>query len=118
MKLTIVFCTQMFGKWRQNWVSWGSLDNYHQILIVNVRPLTKAYQEGFEKAVESGADIIGFIHDDVTCYDPNWQERVLAGFDDPKVGLVGFGGSTGHGAADIYKTPYEWTQVAREGRFM
>jgi hypothetical protein len=114
MKLTMIFCTQMYSKWRENLASWGKLD--HQVLVVNQRPLTYAYQLGYEKARD--ADILGYVHDDVTCYDENWKEKVLAEFDDPAVGLVGFGGSSGHGDAEIYKKPYDWQQVGREGRFM
>jgi len=40
---------------------------------------------------------------------------VLREFDDPKVGVVGFGGAKGHGEDDIYKTPYRLTQLRRIG---
>lgn len=119
MNLVLVCPTQGFGNWETNHASWG--EGTPKIIVRGIRPLTKAYQTGYEKArdyyLESN-DIIGFVHDDVTCLDPAWRERVLAEFDDPGVGLVGFGGSTGHGAANIYKVPYSWEQVGRNGNFM
>ena len=111
--LELVFPTQLYSNWEANRASWGT--DIPIIDVVGVRPLTAAYQQGFER---SSAPILGFVHDDVTCYDPQWKERVLHEFDDPQVGLVGFGGSTGHGDAQIYQTPYRWEQVAREGRFL
>ncbi len=61
----------------------------------------------------SGEDIICYVHDDVTCFDPNWSESVRAEFDDPKVAIVGFGGATGIGVDDIYKQRYQIEQLQR-----
>ena len=36
-------------------------------------------------------------------------------FEDPRVGLVGFGGGLGHGDPEMYRKPYELTQLARRG---
>jgi Glycosyltransferase like family len=58
-------------------------------------------------------DILCYVHDDVTCYEPYWDKRVLAEFDDPKVAIVGFGGATGIGTSEIYKTRYDITQLQR-----
>ena len=60
-------------------------------------------------------DILAFVHSDVTVYDSNWNSRVMAEFDDPKVAVVGFGGATGIGVSDIYKTRYEISQLQRIG---
>ncbi len=70
-----------------------------------------AYQRGFE-ATEN-YDILAFLHDDTIINDPNWVERVLAEFEDPAVGLVGFGGALGHGDHNLYKVPYSYQQLAR-----
>ena len=70
-----------------------------------------AYQRAFEWAEHY--DILAFIHDDVIIYDPQWHEKVLKEFEDPQVGLVGFGGATGHGDPRMYKKPYEYTQLGR-----
>ena len=37
-------------------------------------------------------DILCYLHDDVVCREPGWDKRVLAQFNDLKVGVVGFGG--------------------------
>jgi hypothetical protein len=117
-ELVLVCPTQGFGKWEENHASWG--EGQVKIVVRGIRPLTKAYQTGYEHAqkVYPNADILGFVHDDVTCLDPKWRDRVLAEFDDPQVGLVGFGGSTGHGVPWIYQSPYAWEQVGRTGEFM
>lgn len=59
------------------------------------------------------APIIAFIHSDVEIYEQGWDERVLKEFDDPSVGVVGFGGATQLGADDIYRTPYRLMQLRR-----
>ena len=65
-------------------------------------------------ADDSTADILAFIHDDVTMIDPDWQETVLDFMEHrPECGLLGFGGALGLGTDDIYKTPYRLQQLAR-----
>lgn len=59
------------------------------------------------------APIIAFIHSDVEIHEQGWDERVLREFDDPKVGVVGFGGALQLGEDSIYKTPYRLTQLRR-----
>jgi len=73
-------------------------------------PILEAYQAGFE---ESHEPILGFVHDDVVMHEKGWDQRVLDEFEDPNVGLVGFGGALGLGDADIYQKPYELSQLAR-----
>lgn len=67
-------------------------------------------QRGFEA---STADIQAYLHDDVVVLERGWDERVLREFDDPSVGVVGFGGALGHGADDLYKSPYDLRQLGR-----
>jgi len=59
------------------------------------------------------APIIAFLHSDCEIFEQGWDERVLREFDDPKVGVVGFGGGRQHGSQDIYKTRYSLSQLAR-----
>lgn len=61
------------------------------------------------------APIIAHLHSDVEIFEPGWDERVLKEFDDPKVGVMGFGGGLQHGDTDIYKVPYRLTQLRRMG---
>lgn len=72
-----------------------------------------AYQHGYESAKGDTEDIIAYIHDDVEIDEPRWQERVMLQFNDPSVGLVGFGGAKRHGTPDLYKRPYKLTNLAR-----
>ena len=89
---------------------WGC----HDPLMVTGRGLVEAYQCLFLLSSPED-DVLAYIHDDVRIDDPNWQERVLAEFEHPQVGVVGFGGAIRHGTADIYKTPYRLQQLARDG---
>lgn len=72
-----------------------------------------AYQEIFQRT--KPGNVIGYIHDDVVCQERDWDFRILSEFADPKVGLVGLGGSWGHGDPDLYKKPFEISQLARRG---
>lgn len=74
--------------------------------------LVPAMQRMYE---ELCGEIICYVHDDVSVYDDQWHERVEREFDDPEVTVVGFGGATGIGVDDIYKTRYEITQLQRIG---
>lgn len=53
-----------------------------------------ALQRGYELS-DKRHDILAYIHDDVRIYERNWDQRVLKEFDDPTVGVVGFGGARG-----------------------
>lgn len=68
----------------------------HQYLVVDNsetnRGVLASMQEGYEKA---GQEIIALLHDDVDINEENWDTRVEAEFNDPSVGVVGFGGGLG-----------------------
>jgi cellulose synthase/poly-beta-1,6-N-acetylglucosamine synthase-like glycosyltransferase len=70
-----------------------------------------AYQYGYKLAEDF--DVLAYLHDDTIINDPKWYNRVLKEFEDPKVGLVGFGGALGHGTSGLYKIPYAYQQLAR-----
>jgi len=59
------------------------------------------------------APIIAFLHSDAEVFEQGWDERVLKEFDDPRVGVVGFGGALQLGEDDIYKKPYALHQLRR-----
>ncbi len=59
------------------------------------------------------APIIAFLHSDVEIFEQGWDERVLREFNDPQVGVVGFGGALQLGEDDIYRTPYRLQQLRR-----
>lgn len=59
------------------------------------------------------APIIAHFHSDLQIFEPGWDERVLREFDDPRVGVVGFGGALQLGDDDLYRTPYRLQQLRR-----
>ena len=70
-----------------------------------------SYQWIYENADD--ADVIAYLHDDVECKEKNWDQRVMREFEDPSVGVVGFGGAPRHGHPDLYKVPYKLQNLAR-----
>lgn len=70
-----------------------------------------AFQRGYEAT--TGFDILAYFHDDLLLKDSTWEDRVLIEFQEPRVGLCGFGGARGHGSPDIYSVPYEYRQMGR-----
>lgn len=67
---------------------------------------------GVDYAFANGAEAVVCLHDDVEITEAGWAQRVrehlAAG-----VRFAGFGGSTGIGAGDLYRTPYEPSQLGR-----
>lgn len=59
--------------------------------------------------------ILGYLHDDLAIGESGWYDRVLREFEDPTVGVVGFGGAIRHGSDTLYKRPYRIDQLARFG---
>ena len=62
---------------------------------------------------ETDATVIGYLHSDLYVHEFRWDERVLLEFTKPEVAVVGFVGATRLGYQDIYKVPYDYTQLAR-----
>lgn len=76
-----------------------------------------AFKLGVDLALQITAPdgIIACLHDDLLIEEGAWDAKVLAFFNQhPEVGLVGFGGGTGLGADDIYKSAYSPYQLARQ----
>lgn len=69
-----------------------------------------SYQKLYEQSTE---EILCFMHDDVLVRERGWDERVMKEFDDPAVGLVGFGGGRWHGLPELYKVPYKLQNLIR-----
>jgi GT2 family glycosyltransferase len=89
--------------------SWG-FDRNHTHVADGREGMLEAYEACWRAYT---GDVLAFMHDDLILHDPKWSERVLREFDDPTVGLVGFGGALGHGSDDLYKTPYDYRQLGR-----
>lgn len=75
-----------------------------------------AFAKGVQAALFGGAQVIACLHDDVRIDESGWDAKVLEYFDrHPQCGLLGFGGAVGLGSDDIYQTPYDPMQLARQG---
>lgn len=76
-----------------------------------------AFKLGVDLALQITAPdgVIACLHDDLLIEEANWDAKVMAFFNaHPDCGLLGFGGGTGLGADDIYTTPYNPYQLARQ----
>lgn len=74
-----------------------------------------SYQAGYEYFKGTGVEVVAFFHDDLELKEQGWDEKVLKEFEDPSVGVVGFGGALRLGSDDIYKVRYHYTQLIRDG---
>ncbi len=90
--------------------SWGT--RWPVRKIDGSKGMLEAYQQGYK---ESSADVLAYIHDDVLIREQDWHGRIEKEFEDPTVGLVGFGGALVHGSPDLYKVPYKLQQLGRSG---
>ena len=62
---------------------------------------------------DSKADLLCYLHADLTIHSRAWDLAVLYEFEDPSVAVVGFVGAMELGQRDIYKIPYDYRQLAR-----
>lgn len=109
MNLAVCVATRYRDGFEQCVQTWTNPNHIHFTKCEDGK-LVKAMQEAYEN---TDADILCYLHDDVICHEPSWQDRVMKEFQDPKVGVVGFGGSLWHGSPDIYKVPYHISQLGR-----
>lgn len=91
--------------------SWGT--SVPVIVADGEQGMLPAYEKAWRACP---SDILAFFHTDLLITEPDWHLRVLTEFNDPMVGLVGFGGSPQHGDSEMYRKPYELVQLAR-GRY-
>lgn len=99
--------------WQQCVASWH--DTASQIYphrIVRNMDIVEAYQMIYGDTTEP---ILAHMHDDLIIHEQNWDKRVLAEFDDPRVGVVGFAGAPGIGHPNMYKQPYAGSSLGRVG---
>lgn len=86
------------------------------VVISGHMGVVPAFAQGIQHALNAGAEIIACLHDDVLIEQPDWDLAVLSLFEKyPQCGLLGFGGGTGLGHADIYQKGYSPYDLAREG---
>lgn len=85
---------------------------YHQGYLGTVPAFAKGVQYALD---HSEATVIACLHDDLLIEEDGWDQTVVTHFAaHPACGLAGFGGALGLGAADIYQTPYDPMQLARQ----
>ena len=97
--------------------SWSRLASYHipGYQIIGAHGTVPAFAKGIGRACADGAEIIACLHDDLLIEEDSWDVIVMNWFDShPKCVLAGFGGGKGLGASDIYQTPYDPMQLARQ----
>lgn len=104
--------TRHWEGWRDCVKSWNETasEEYPWIIAANM-PIPWGFDAIYRGTTEP---IIAMIHDDVMIYEQGWDQRVLGQFDDPSVGLVGFGGALGHGSWNLYQVPYVLANLARQ----
>lgn len=111
----MVFCiaTRGWEGWAKTVGTWNNTAvlGWHYEHVVVDKDVVPAFQDAFLSTKEP---ILAYIHDDVVIYERGWDERVLRQFDDPSVGLVGFGGALGHGTPNLYTSPYHLPNLARQ----
>jgi Glycosyltransferase like family len=70
-----------------------------------VLPQLTGYPQAMDKLWRtSDADVFLFMHDDVLIYEPNWDEKLLGLFVNPKVTMAGFYGAKWLGSTNMYST--------------
>lgn len=72
----------------------------------------QAYQHALNTCSE--ADVLIYLHDDITIHDVGWLAKVMTKFCKPVV-AVGLGGATSLGRPHLYKEPYQIMNMARGG---
>lgn len=86
--------------------------------------VTKALNQIWHVAKDMGADYVINIHNDVYIYEDGWVDKIDRIFESRRglveiepyrnVGVAGFFGAYGIGRADIYRSKYDFTQLARQ----
>jgi hypothetical protein len=111
-KLVECIATREWSGWKECVRTWDdTADKFHPQQIVANTDVLSAYQICYKRSREP---ILGFMHDDLVIFEQGWDTRVVNSFSDPRVGVVGFGGSMGHGTPDLYSSPYHLPNLARQ----
>ncbi len=109
-QIGVVLCGPAFPKWPDNSTgdatfSW--LDNSE-----NRKTPCECYQEILDTCT---ADILIYLHADVTIHDPEWLTRIMALFENPECVVAGLGGATSLGRPDLYRKTWNIWNMARGG---
>ncbi len=111
-ELVECIATREWSGWKECVKSWDdTADWYRPQQVVANTDVISAYQICYKRSREP---ILAFLHDDLMIFERGWDSRVLNSFADPGVGVVGLGGSVGHGTPDLYTSPYHLPNLARQ----
>lgn len=78
----------------------------------NLRSPQECYSVGLSWTT---ADVLLYFHTDVEVYSTDWLDSVQHCFLDDSCVAVGFGGATSLGNWDLYRKPYQLSNMARGG---
>src|SRR5438034_11741127 len=110
--MTECVATREWAGWKDCLQSWDdNAEEFHHRCVIANTDVLNAFQICYQKNKEP---ILMYVHDDVMIYEKGWDTRVLNEFEDPGVGVVGFGGALGHGTPDLYTAPYHLPNLARQ----
>lgn len=103
--------TRHWEGWRGCVNSWEDMASVsHPYILAENMPIPLGFDMIYRSTTEP---IIAYLHDDLVIHEFGWDDRVLARFTDPKVGLVGFAGALGHGQPHLYKRPFHIPNLVR-----
>lgn len=113
---SMVICCPSFGGHERAIQSWLETSSYNYPVVI--LDATTGPEAGFVPKLQRGyketsTDILLYMHSDVLIHENNWDLRLLEEFKAEDVAVVSFGGSLAHGHPDIYKIPYQLTQLVR-----
>lgn len=109
-QIATVLCGSAFPKWpplSEGDASFTWLDNSN-----NQKTPCECYQEILNTCT---ADILIYLHADVTIHDPEWLTRIMRLFENPDCVVAGLGGATSLGRPALYKKPWNIWNLARGG---
>ncbi len=112
--MTYEIATVLCGHQKPDWPDKANWDRSRIISIdnsANESSPCECYQTALEWCT---SDVLMYMHSDLTIHE-NWDDRVMALFDNPKCVAVGLGGATALGHPDLYKKPYNIWNMARRG---
>jgi GT2 family glycosyltransferase len=87
--------------------------------LKNVTKIDNTYNVGIPMAYNQAwraakGDFIAILHNDLLIYEDGWDIKVRKYCND-NIGIIGFGGATGIGTDDIYRSSYRVDQLIRIG---
>jgi hypothetical protein len=113
MKLALGVATCEWTGWRECVSSWMRNASYMpNLYIVKHKTVIEAYE-----TIRNNSNhwpVTGYLHDDIICLEEDWDLRVIREFKDPRVGVVGIAGATGHGNPNMRKEPFKISNMVRQ----